>query len=73
MIEALDALSKVTTVFVNCNKIKSVAQNWFGDCKQLSYGAEHGFFVKYTSMSEWKPILRRVDLSWIESVRDMMR
>lgn len=60
-------------MFVNCNKTKDVAQKWFEECKQLSVGAEHGFFIKYAGQSDWKNILRRVDLSWIENVRDMMR
>ena len=59
---------------VICGKSKEIMQKWFEDCKKLKVAAEQGFYYKQSlDQPEWDRLLKQTDLSWIESIKDMMR
>ncbi|XP_010525747.1 PREDICTED: probable alpha,alpha-trehalose-phosphate synthase [UDP-forming] 11 isoform X2 [Tarenaya hassleriana] len=51
-------------VFVVSGRGKDPLSKWFGSCENLGISAEHGYFIRWNSSSEWKTCGLRVDLSW---------
>ncbi|XP_071685705.1 probable alpha,alpha-trehalose-phosphate synthase [UDP-forming] 8 [Rutidosis leptorrhynchoides] len=61
------------TVFIVSGRGRKSLSEWLAPCERLGLAAEHGYFTRWSSTSEWESTISVTDLEWIEIAEPVMR
>ncbi|CAJ2636517.1 probable alpha,alpha-trehalose-phosphate synthase [UDP-forming] 9 [Trifolium pratense] len=75
VISVLNALCNDTKniVFIVSGRARDSLSEWFTSCKLLGLAAEHGYFLRWNSDSEWETSHFSADLDWKQIVVPVMQ
>ncbi|CAK8561653.1 unnamed protein product [Lathyrus sativus] len=75
VISVLNALCNDTKniVFIVSGRATDSLSDWFTSCKMLGLAAEHGYFLRWNSDSEWETSHLSADLDWKQIVEPVMQ
>ncbi|KAL5063181.1 hypothetical protein RYX36_024918 [Vicia faba] len=75
VISVLNALCNDTKniVFIVSGRARDSLSDWFASCKMLGLAAEHGYFLRWNSDSEWETSHLSADLDWKQIVEPVMQ
>ncbi|CAL5197032.1 unnamed protein product [Lathyrus oleraceus] len=75
VISVLNALCNDTKniVFIVSGRARDSLSDWFTSCKMLGLAAEHGYFLRWNSDSEWETSHLSADLDWKQIVEPVMQ
>ncbi|XP_004509840.1 probable alpha,alpha-trehalose-phosphate synthase [UDP-forming] 9 [Cicer arietinum] len=75
VISVLNALCNDTknVVFIVSGRARDSLSEWFTSCKMLGLAAEHGYFLRWNSDSEWETSHLSADLDWKQIVVPVMQ
>ncbi|GAU48695.1 hypothetical protein TSUD_186880 [Trifolium subterraneum] len=75
VISVLNALCNDTKniVFIVSGRARDSLSEWFASCKLLGLAAEHGYFLRWNSDSEWETGHFSADLDWKQIVLPVMQ
>lgn len=59
------------SVFIISGRSREDMDEWFSDF-DVTLIAEHGFYIKHKGKMDWKKYDDRVDLTWMEQVKDIL-
>ncbi|KAK2990853.1 hypothetical protein RJ640_016171 [Escallonia rubra] len=60
------------TVFIVSGRGRSSLSEWLAPCERLGLAAEHGYFIRWNTSSDWQSI-PAADLDWKEIVEPVMK
>jgi trehalose 6-phosphate synthase/phosphatase len=60
-------------VFIVSGRARDSLSEWFTSCKLLGLAAEHGYFLRWNSDSEWETSHFSADLEWKQIVLPVMQ
>ncbi|MCH97361.1 putative alphaalpha-trehalose-phosphate synthase, partial [Trifolium medium] len=60
-------------VFIVSGRARDSLSEWFTSCKRLGLAAEHGYFLRWNSDSEWETSHFSADLDWKQIVVPVMQ
>lgn len=61
------------TVFIVSGRGKSSLSEWLAPCDRLGIAAEHGYFIRWSKISDWERSPLAIDLEWKEIVEPIMK
>lgn len=61
------------TVFIVSGRGKSSLSEWLAPCERLGIAAEHGYFIRWSKISDWERSPLAIDLEWKEIVEPIMK
>ncbi|OMO59791.1 Glycosyl transferase, family 20 [Corchorus olitorius] len=61
------------TVFIVSGRGQNSLSDWFAQCENLGLAAEHGYFVRWSRMSEWETIPVAADFDWKRIAEPVMK
>ncbi|WJX87874.1 putative alpha,alpha-trehalose-phosphate synthase [UDP-forming] 9, variant 2 [Trifolium repens] len=75
VISVINALCNDTKniVFIVSGRARDSLSDWFTSCKLLGLAAEHGYFLRWNSDSEWETSHFSADLEWKQIVLPVMQ
>jgi trehalose 6-phosphate synthase/phosphatase len=75
VISVINALCNDTKniVFIVSGRARDSLSEWFTSCKLLGLAAEHGYFLRWNSDSEWETSHFSADLEWKQIVLPVMQ
>ncbi|WJX93654.1 putative alpha,alpha-trehalose-phosphate synthase [UDP-forming] 9 [Trifolium repens] len=75
VISVINALCNDTKniVFIVSGRARDSLSEWFTSCKLLGLAAEHGYFLRWNSDSEWETSHFSADLDWKQIVLPVMQ
>jgi trehalose 6-phosphate synthase/phosphatase len=75
VISVINALCNDTKniVFIVSGRARDSLSDWFTSCKLLGLAAEHGYFLRWNSDSEWETSHFSADLDWKQIVLPVMQ
>ncbi|XP_065876205.1 probable alpha,alpha-trehalose-phosphate synthase [UDP-forming] 9 [Euphorbia lathyris] len=60
------------TVFIVSGRGKDCLSDWFSECENLGIAAEHGYFTRWSKMSNWETSSMAVDFQWKKVAEPVM-
>ncbi|CAA7014356.1 unnamed protein product [Microthlaspi erraticum] len=61
------------TVFIVSGRGPESLSDWLSPCENLGIAAEHGYFIRWNSKSEWETCYSSTDREWKSMVEPVMR
>uniref|UniRef100_A0A1J3DQK7 alpha,alpha-trehalose-phosphate synthase (UDP-forming) n=1 Tax=Noccaea caerulescens TaxID=107243 RepID=A0A1J3DQK7_NOCCA len=61
------------TVFIVSGRGPESLSDWLSPCENLGIAAEHGYFIRWNSQSEWETCYSSTDREWKTMVEPVMR
>ncbi|EXC16039.1 putative alpha,alpha-trehalose-phosphate synthase [UDP-forming] 9 [Morus notabilis] len=61
------------TVFIVSGRGKNSLGDWFSQCEKLGIAAEHGYFVRWSSTSNWETSPLAADFDWKQIAEPVMK
>ncbi|EEF52030.1 probable alpha,alpha-trehalose-phosphate synthase [UDP-forming] 9 [Ricinus communis] len=61
------------TVFIVSGRGKDSLSDWFAQCENLGIAAEHGYFIRWTRMSNWETSSLAADFDWKKMAEPVMK
>ncbi|EOY20668.1 Trehalose-phosphatase/synthase 9 isoform 2 [Theobroma cacao] len=61
------------TVFIVSGRGQNSLSDWFAQCENLGIAAEHGYFIRWSRMSDWETIPIAADFDWKRIAEPVMK
>ncbi|XVF50295.1 hypothetical protein PTKIN_Ptkin04bG0084900 [Pterospermum kingtungense] len=61
------------TVFIVSGRGRNSLVDWFAQCENLGIAAEHGYFIRWSTMSDWETIPVAADFDWKKIAEPVMK
>ncbi|XWS60712.1 hypothetical protein CRYUN_Cryun07bG0059300 [Craigia yunnanensis] len=61
------------TVFIVSGRGQNSLSDWFAQCENLGIAAEHGYFIRWSRMSDWETIPVAADFVWKRIAEPVMK
>ncbi|XP_011028589.1 PREDICTED: probable alpha,alpha-trehalose-phosphate synthase [UDP-forming] 9 [Populus euphratica] len=63
----------MNSVFIVSGRGKKSLSDWFVQCENLGIAAEHGYFLRWSGMSDWETSFLAVDFDWKNIAEPVMK
>ncbi|XP_022726989.1 probable alpha,alpha-trehalose-phosphate synthase [UDP-forming] 9 isoform X2 [Durio zibethinus] len=61
------------TVFIVSGRGQNSLSDWFAQCENLGIAAEHGYFIRWSRLSDWETIPHAADFDWKKIAEPVMK